>query len=231
MEERSDPHIRQLRVCHCVQVCKNTSAWPRKKTKTETQVIDVPYNNFDSQAYYLISGSVLTVNFTTNRNVEFFVLKGSSQFSKWRNGETVTYIYQSYSAELPDKQFTMTTTDDIYLIWRNLQTQTEIMGEAHIVIEMVSYDLSNPLQTCYFNQTCIFPLAKGSSEVVAVTAGLSDDQNQQFQVSYKITGRLDYYFGIFGGVLAACVVLGFFIFLIGIFMRRRSSYSQMWFCS
>eukprot|EP01091_Cochliopodium_minus_P012997 TRINITY_DN4076_c0_g1_i2.p1 TRINITY_DN4076_c0_g1~~TRINITY_DN4076_c0_g1_i2.p1 ORF type:complete len:332 (-),score=82.44 TRINITY_DN4076_c0_g1_i2:44-1039(-) len=202
---------------------------PDKKTKSEHQVFGVEWNNFDSQSYYLISGSTLTVNFTSDRNIDFYVIKGSPQFTKWREGDQdVTYLYQTFGSVLTDRKFTMTTTDDIYVIWKNTLTQVEINVDAYIVIEMVSYDMSNALETCEFNTSvCTFSFSKGSSEVVALSAALSDDQNQIFVVDYKLDGRLNFYFAIFGGVVGACVIIGFLVFIIGIFVRRRNQYTSM----
>ncbi|KAL6054004.1 hypothetical protein QOT17_017631 [Balamuthia mandrillaris] len=135
---------------------------PQKVNRTEQQALSVPYGSYEYYAYHLLPGSVVSVNWTADASLDWYLIKGEHNFDKWANHYDQSWMMHVYAAG-DNNTFQARTEDDYFVAWLNRQKSVTVAGKANFTLQLTTYNLSNPKETCQ-QSSCTFDLDRSSSD-------------------------------------------------------------------
>lgn len=177
---------------------------------------------YEGWVYRFNEGSEMIISFSATRAISFLIIKGEKNFEDWLdNGSKKGVQYNYFASSMNDFVYYVPSEDTYYFIWKNENTDTSIQGEAVFTISMMVYDLSNYREICVDQSICKLSISRDSSECFIVSATDSNLPDSVYRFDYTLSPRNDYYWTIFGPLLAIFFLATFMIVVAFIILTRR----------
>ena len=199
---------------------------PIQCKKNEQHTLRFNGNTYHSLAYHLTAQSSLFLSFTVSSppgtNIDFWLIKGQSNFDDFQNGNSFSFIkyYNSPSAQFTEK---ISSTDDYFLVWENSIFGISVTVNAVLTIDLYQYDVSNYLETCS-DTVCSFDLDQAGAHTVLFQAN-DNGSLDAYSASYELVAKDGLYWSIFAPFFIVCICCCIAVPLVVFFFFKKTSQS------
>ena len=169
--------------------------------------LQFPPNSVEFWELYLIKGSSVIVSWTADQLIEFYIVKGDSDFNKWKEGENT----QKDSKMSASGSYTLNANsdDDYYFTFFNSGSSTVGVSNITYYIESAVYEISNSQET---KSGSFSKSISDNPYIVFYNPSATND------ISIEYIENPKYSFGLIFGVMMITSVLIFFV----IYRLRKS---------
>lgn len=183
----------------------------------------IPDGKYKYWSYYMNKGSQVNVSVCANPEIYFYVLKGESNFDKWKNGDSYSSIFLDYysgncvNGRNGDVSLKMNSADDYYFVFEASDVRADL--DVTLSFNRSMYNLSAlPSDSCHANPKCSQSLSYASNQFVLIVANNSFQTDDNVNVRWSFSARSWFYgtaFGIPSITLVVIAILAGMYFCFG----------------
>ena len=173
---------------------------------------NIPRGKYHYWLYYMNKGSQVNVSLCANPEIHLYVLKGKSNFDKWKSDDSYsTFFYGHYSGSCADGKngfvsLPVNSQDDYYFVFEAYSKTADL--DVTLSFNRSMYNLSAmSADSCHANPKCSQSLSYASDQFVVIVANDSLQSDDNIYVKWSFSARSWFYGTAFGIPSTALVVI------------------------
>jgi len=184
--------------------------------KTDIEHIQIDPSEYLYRSYYFLQKSSVAHFWNSSENIDFFIIQGTTDFKYWKEDHTTfsNFLYKSFGQE-EFNTLQIIQSDTYYFVWQN-PYPLQISGVIIFNLHLTTYDYAHPSASCERQLSCNFDFSRSGSQYILFVAEDFGNPGDVVTVDWTIGPRLDYYWSIFGSLLAVWFVA--FVIIVAVFL-------------
>ncbi|XP_031566898.1 uncharacterized protein LOC116301874 [Actinia tenebrosa] len=204
-----------------------------KSVANMTLDILIPFRKYWYKSYYLLKGSTIQIEASSDNFLQLLIFKGRSNLDGWIDKESRQHKTRPINSNNHNKRtrisfvYQITQEGNYYILFRHISGDSQLPKlSLALSITRELYDISSAVYSCNaaFGQSCYARLLFNSNErtLLKVSGSSKYLYMKNIPTTWYCQPRIWFFLVVFGVGYVFCVILGLFIYIL-LMNRKRES--------